>query len=394
VHIGVVTTSYPRHAGDSAGRFVWGLNRYLLSAGHTVEVLAADDLGGRAEVQGPGSPVPVLRIPSPLFYGGGAPDKLFRHRSLATVPTAALESLRFSARLGRLFFARQAGYDAVISHWLVPCGLLAAALLPGPPSKPHVAIAHSSDIHLLRACGLASVAHYVSRRARLVYTSASLRIFGAPGVVAPMGIDVAEFCASAFDRAAARQRLAVTGPTVLFLGRLVPVKGVEVLLSAVAALPGLTLWIAGDGPLRQALAAQAAALGIASRVRFWGAVAPAARRELLLACDCLVVPSLVLPDGRTEGAPQVILEGLAVGCAVLASAVGGIPELLGDAGTLVPPGRPQELSQALAAAMLDTSQAAVLLRRAHARRYDWSAVAPRILGPDFAPELSRCRAAS
>jgi glycosyltransferase involved in cell wall biosynthesis len=325
--------------------------------------------------------VRVLRFPSSLFYRGGAPDALGSGR------TAFLEALRFSGTLGRALRARHSGYDALLSHWLVPCGALTAALVGG---RPHVAIAHSSDIHLLRRLRLESLARYVAARSRLVYTSASLRIPGALGVVVPMGIDVAAFRATAEQRALAQERWAVDSKTVLFLGRLVPVKGVSVLLQALAKLPSYKLWIAGEGPLAGALQAEAAALG--TRVRFLGEVDAARRRELLWACDVLAVPSLTLPDGRTEGAPQVVLEGLAAGCAVVASAVGGIGELLGDAGWLLPPGNAEALATALREAGDDQgpepAPRAKMRTRAllRAHRFDWSVVAPQILGALTAPQ--------
>lgn len=373
MRIGVLTTSYPRYLGDPAGHFVAGLNRYLVGRGHTVEVLAASEPSGvAAEPAEPG--VRVLRIPSSLFYQGGAPDAL-----AAAGPQVALEAARFSGRLSQLLRKRRADYDALISHWVVPCGMVAAAL---GGDRPHVAIAHSSDIHLLRRLGLASAVRYVSSRARLVYTTSSLRVPGAPGVVVPMGIDAASFRGTADERAAARQRLGATGPVVLSLGRLVAVKGVGILLAALMQKPGLGLWIAGDGPLRGELEAAARSLG--PRVRFFGEVAPggALRRDLLLGCDALALPSLILPDGRTDGAPQVVLEGLASGCAVVASSVGGVPELLGDAGWLVPPGSVEALVQALGEAVQPGRQREERVARAMTRAagYDWAAVAPRILG--------------
>lgn len=385
MRIGVLTTSYPRYPGDPAGHFVAGLNRYLVGRGHSVEVLAASEPGAASAASEPVEPgVTVQRIPSPLFYRGGAPDALAAGLDGARL-AVAIEAARFSARLGQLLRAGQAqaqaqvGYDALISHWVVPCGMVAAAL---GGDCPHIAVAHSSDVHLLRRLRLESAVRYVSSRARLVYTSASLRVPGAPGVVVPMGIDTAAFQGTPDQRAAARRRLAAAGPAVLFLGRLVAVKGVGLLLAALAQTGGLDLWIAGDGPLRAGLEAEALRRGLGPRVRFFGEVAGALRRDLLLACDALALPSLVLADGRTDGAPQVVLEGMAAGCAVVASRVGGVPELIQDAGWLVAPGDAGALAQALVEAVqpgrLRDERVAKALRRA--ATYDWASVAPRILG--------------
>ena len=408
VRIGVITTSYPRFAEDPAGGFVRGLNRYLVQKGHTVEVLAAGEATSESaakgtqqadweraakgaqqadweragedayRVDGADAPVDadgisVVRLPSRLFYRGGAPDAL-GEGGVATVAAAVDFQVRLLAACGR----RIRRYDALISHWLVPCGV-AAALCAG--RRPHVAIAHSSDVHLLRRLRLTGLGRWLSRRSRLVYTSASLQLPGAPGHVVPMGVTVAEFAATAAERSAARHALGLTRPTVLALCRLVPVKGLAGLLTAMAALDGAELLIAGDGPLRAELERQAAPLG--ARVRFLGEVRGPARVRLLQACDALVLPSLILPDGRTESAPTVLLEALAAGCPIVATAVGGVTELVGDAGLIVPPADPVALTAALRHALFTPGWAAACTARAHRRaaQFDWDTLAPRLLGP-------------
>jgi glycosyltransferase involved in cell wall biosynthesis len=131
---------------------------------------------------------------------------------------------------------------------------------------------------------------------------------------------------------------------VLFLGRLVEVKGAGTLIDAIGLVPGVTLVIAGEGPLDAELRACAAPLG--DRVRFAGAVHGEAKRDLLARAAVLAVPSVVLPGGRTEGFPVVVLEGMASGCAVVASDVGGIGEVLRDGwnGFLSKPGDPTALA--------------------------------------------------
>jgi glycosyltransferase involved in cell wall biosynthesis len=124
-------------------------------------------------------------------------------------------------------------------------------------------------------------------------------------------------------------------PLVGVVGRLSSEKGVDVFLAACARLVGegtaITAVIAGDGPERAALEAQARALGLAERVRFLGAVRDVA--SLYPQLDLVVLPS------RSEGLPNVLLEGLRADRAVVSTAVGGVPEVLGDeplAGVMVP----------------------------------------------------------
>ncbi|HZN29090.1 MAG TPA: glycosyltransferase family 4 protein, partial [Xanthobacteraceae bacterium] len=107
----------------------------------------------------------------------------------------------------------------------------------------------------------------------------------------------------------------------------------------------VTATIVGDGPDRAALQAQAAALGLAAQVRFVGA--KPARAGFALG-RLLVVPS------RAESLPYIVLEAAAVGLPMIATDVGGIPEIFGpDADALVPPGDPAALARAIRRAMQD-----------------------------------------
>ena len=151
-----------------------------------------------------------------------------------------------------------------------------------------------------------------------------------------------------------------SAPSLLFVGRLVPGKGVDVLLAAVhrvraAPLPA-TLRVLGDGPLRSDLEAAARAQGLGEAVRFLGTRSHAAVREEMARADIVVVPSQVMPGGLEEGSSVVAKEAQATGVPVVATRVGGIPETL-------PPELRHELVQpgegaALAAGIVDVLEPA------------------------------------
>ncbi len=125
-------------------------------------------------------------------------------------------------------------------------------------------------------------------------------------------------------------------------GALVAHKGHVHLVDAMVDVPG-TLVIAGEGPLRGALEARIAALGLQGRVRLVGQLP--AIGALFSAIDAFVHPSV------EEGMGQVLVEALGAGCRVVATTAGGIPEVVGDAGLLVPPGDPKGLALAMRAAL-------------------------------------------
>ena len=141
-----------------------------------------------------------------------------------------------------------------------------------------------------------------------------------------------------------RAELGVGGSVLAFAGRLGPQKALGVALDALARLDEVTLVVAGDGPERAALERRAAELGLGARARFLGSVPREHVLGLFRAADASVLPS------AWENFPHTVLEALAVGCPVIAAAVGGVPEVVrdGENGLLVAPGDPEALAEAIA----------------------------------------------
>ncbi|MCC7428736.1 MAG: glycosyltransferase [Alphaproteobacteria bacterium] len=163
-------------------------------------------------------------------------------------------------------------------------------------------------------------------------------------------------------------------PLLLGLGRLHRNKAFDVLIEAMARLPGAHLWLAGEGPERGALAALAERLGVAPRLRFLGWREDVA--ALLAACDLFVCPS------RHEPLGNVVLEAWSAGRAVVAAASDGPAELIEDGrtGLLVPAERPGALADAIAALLADPARAAAIGaagRTAYLARFTEAAVVAR-----------------
>jgi glycosyltransferase involved in cell wall biosynthesis len=386
MRIGVLTTSYPRFDGDPAGLFVRGLARALAARGHALEVLAPEPhepfeppVDERVELR-------WVRYARPrwlarTFYGAGVPDNVRRD------PRAWPGLLTYPAALHREARARVERWDAVLSHWALPCALVAGAVRA---ERPHLAVLHSADVHLMRRLPLRGRwADALGEGAtQLVFSSGALRkevlswVAPVPRAelagrchVSAMGIEQPE---RARPRRAARKAAGAEGFVILSLGRLVPLKGVDVAIDAAAAIGSTTLWIAGEGPERRALERRAGQRR--SPARFWGTVTGARKWELLAAADAFVVPSLAERSGRTEGVPTALLEAAAAGLPIVASAVGGIPEVLVHEknALLVPPGDPSALAHALTRLREDSALRRKLGRAARelGRRYRWTELAP------------------
>ena len=145
------------------------------------------------------------------------------------------------------------------------------------------------------------------------------------------------------SREALRVELGMTGNVLVFAGRLGPQKALAVALQALVDAADVSLAVAGDGPERAALEGRTRELGLDGRVSFLGSVSRDQVLRLFRAADASVLPS------AWENVPHTVVEALAVGCPVIATAVGGVPEVVrdGENGLLVTPGDAAALASAI-----------------------------------------------
>ncbi|MFA4029619.1 MAG: hypothetical protein GDYSWBUE_000912 [Candidatus Fervidibacterota bacterium] len=137
---------------------------------------------------------------------------------------------------------------------------------------------------------------------------------------------------------------------LLFVGRLVPKKGVDVLIRALARLRcKARCTIVGDGPMRQRLERLAVQLGVDDCVTFIGSIEHTDVAKYYASASALVVPSIIASDGDRDGLPNVILEAAASSLPIVASNISGIPEFVEDGrtGLLVPAGDEEVLAEAI-----------------------------------------------
>jgi glycosyltransferase involved in cell wall biosynthesis len=173
------------------------------------------------------------------------------------------------------------------------------------------------------------------------FEAAGLNAESMPAHFGPMPTEVATELTS--SRGETRAALGLVKPTLLFMGRLVPIKGADVLLHAAAALErDVQVRIAGDGPERAALALLSHRLGI--DVVFEGWVSGARKETLLRASNVLVVPSR-----PGDGLPTVLFEARARGLPIVTTRVGAIADYIQDGprARVVAPGDPHVLSRAI-----------------------------------------------
>lgn len=271
---------------------------------------------------------------------------------------------------------RRGRYDLLLASWGYP-DAVGTARLARSLRLPYVVKVHGSDLNQLanRWLQRRQIASALRGARAVIAVSAALaqraRELGAPADrvhVLYNGVDGGHFCPG--DRALARQRLGLQpeAPLVLYVGNLKPGKGCLDLLESFPGLlqrqPDARLAFVGEGPAARVLRARAAELGVADRVLLAGGRTHDELPAWMHAASLLCLPS------HNEGVPNVVLEAMACGLPVVASNVGGIPEVLpAHAGRLVPPRDRQALVDALDEVLRRDWPAGPIT--GHAARYSW-----------------------
>lgn len=367
----MLTSSFPAGPDDETCGYIRDFARSL-SAEFDLTVLAPPDETAAEhtypefELARSGAVLPSAWNP---FQAGRDLNDLSPALALSAMPAMSHFFLRAAKLASRA--------DLICSHWMVPCGL-AGALIAMARAKPHVVVEHSGGLHLLmRAPGGRILTSFIVKNSnRIVVVSRDLarklarfcpRADGKL-VVAPMGIN-AWFGSGSRD--------AEHGRTALFIGRLVKIKGLDVLLRAAKIAGDVRVVVAGDGPQRAELEDLARSLSV--RAEFLGRVGRQQKRELLSSCDLVVIPSRRL-NGRDEGLPTVCLEAMAAGRPIIASRAGGLPEVIADGqnGLLFEPGDHIELAEKLNLVLADRDLRRRLSEGARqaAESYYWSRIGP------------------
>lgn len=388
----ITTSTFPMSPTDAtSARFVLDLAQHL-TAHAKVFVLAPG--GPTTQPRETWGDVTVLRFR--YFVPASAQRLAAGEGMVATMRASKLALMQAPffvasqwAQLPRI--VRDERIDLLNPHWIVPQGFTAAYWAPrlGIPS---VVTAHGADVAWLdRARFGRRVARYVFGRSQgLIADSQALatrteEIVGRliPHAAIPMGVATSVFRPG--EPPAALTRLEGER-TLLFVGKFVPKKGIDVLLDALHRLrtngERVHLVLIGGGPLEADLRAQVARLGLEPQVTFLGWVRNHDLPSYYAAADAVCIPSVQDAHGETEGTPVVLQEAMACGAVVVASRSSGIADVVrdGENGWSVPPREPAALAAALKGALAmphETREAMRAKARESAAGHSWPRVAER-----------------
>jgi len=357
------TNLYPSEANPRHGIFVEARLRKLVQTGRVQACVV----------------VPVARPPSGLALASrhaerhGIPIRYCSFPALRGVTTIFHPRLmaRCARESVRELLAAQGEFDIIDAHFLYP-DAVAAMYLGQWLQRPFVMTARGSDVNVAlgeRVAG-AAIRRAARRSGAIIAVSSALRASmiqqGLPAeriTVIRNGVDLDVFRPA--DRAALRAQLGMRSPTLLAVGNLVPEKGFDLLLAALPHLPEAQAILVGSGPQQTLLQELSRELGVAARVSWLPPMPQAALQRYYVGADLTVLTSI------REGMPNVLLESLACGTPVVATAVGGAPEIVTDpvAGRLVYARSAESFAAECRAVLAGGSNAGAV--RGFAERFGW-----------------------
>lgn len=381
----VLTSTFPRWRNDSEPAFVFELSRRL-NATFDVTIVAPRSLGSKDKETMVGLRVIrfayfIRRWENLATHSGGIINRLRANPfNYLLVPFFLLGQIWVLVRLlGREKF------DLIHAHWLIPQGLIVALVLTISRRRiPLICTSHGGDLYALPGFAFHRLKRWTINKSRVltVVSQAMRQIFITSGVghekvsVVSMGVDLKNIFVPGIEEERSNDE-------ILFVGRLVEVKGVGTLLRAMPKVlqkrPDIHLTIAGDGPLGPGLKELAARLGIVDKIDFLGMVEQASLPNLYRRATLAVFPFVATRSGVQEGFGLVILEAMGCNCPVIA---GDLPAIYDSivhekSGLLVDCGNAEALAGAILQALHDKDlclRMTEMARKYAVENYDWDII--------------------
>ena len=373
IEIVTFTTLYPNSIQPNHGVFVETRLRQLLATGYVASRVVA--------------PVPWFPFSSPAAGSYARYAKVPREERRADIRIAhpryvVLPKIGMSLTPHSLYRAAlpalrrlqaERDFDLIDAHYFYPDGV-AAVRLGQALNKPVVITARGSDVNLIPnfTRQRRMILNAAEKAAGVIAVSQALKeamvaLGMAPEKIAVLrnGVDTGLF--RQLDAGKWRSVARGANTIVLSVGNLLYSKGHDLVIRALKDLPGDThLLIAGEGPERRAFEELTGTLGLKDRVHFLGSVRHAEMPALYSAADVLVLAT------EREGWPNVLLEAMACGTPVVASKVGGIPEIVTspEAGIMLDSRSAESIATAIKALLAARKSREAV--RAHALNYGWS----------------------
>jgi glycosyltransferase involved in cell wall biosynthesis len=322
----MITTTYPRFVDDAAAPFIADIAEGIAALGHRVDVILPYHPQLR-DTERNGVSLHPYHVPGdrkqPIwgYAQSMQADVKLKKKALALAPFAAYSAFRCASEV-----VSRKGCDLVHAHWVLPNGYVAAKVAK-KFKLPLVISLHGSDMFLARKSKFFGLlAGRILRKAAMVTACSpdlqeqAAQISGRPVRLLEYGVNIEQFQPSASS--------APIPYSIFTAGRLVYKKGFLQLLDAFAKVhnyyPDSTLTIAGSGPLLAKLQEHTRFLGLQESIKFPGNIDRRRLPDSFASSDVVAVPSVTDEMGNRDGLPNVFLEALSAGSAIVATDIPGI----------------------------------------------------------------------
>ncbi|CCJ37026.1 glycosyl transferase group 1 [Methanoculleus bourgensis MS2] len=399
----VLTSSFPRFIGDHAGIFVYELANALNKHNINTLVLAPLFIDQRFKYTKISEKMGNLEVHrfryfypvryQRLYRDGGFVHNL-RSSYLAKIQLPLFVAVQLYSTI-KIIVSQKV--DIIHTHWMMPQGFI-GAIMYSIFKKPHILTVHAADVFTLKkmpfgrlfahfivmnSTKIFVVSNYVSQSLCDMLPKRAISEYSRKLEILPMGVNTEIYQ----KNSNAKEGTYPSGRDfiVLFLGRLNEKKGAIYLIKSMIELKPLAarlrLIICGDGPLRHDLEDFVRQHNLTELVEFKGFITNDQKNEYLSMADILVVPSIIMDSGETEGLPVVILEGLAAGKAIIASNVSGASDAIQDGynGFLVEQKKPEQIAEKIMLLMnnLEIQRNIEMNALKSSLKYDWSNISRR-----------------
>ena len=381
-----LASTFPRWENDTEPKFVYELCTKLTNEFNII-ALVPHFSNAKTEEQMNG--IKVIRFKyffekyQKLAYEGGIANNLKRNRLIALL----IPFFLFFNLLSLIKLLKNNNIDAIHAHWIIPQGIIAIlARFISRKRIPILCTSHGGDLYcfnnwltnkikafVLNRCEAISVVSTAMKTDTSIYGIDAKKIH-----ILPMGTDlINKFY---YDDTVTKKK-----NNILFVGRLVPKKGVDILLQSLKYIPNnlidFQLDIIGDGPEKNHLENLTRELKLNQKVNFIG---PKRYEELPIIYrqyPISVVPSVTADNGDREGFGLVCVEAMGCGCTVVASNYGAITDIISDGqtGVIVPQKSPQELGKAISYLLSNPQKNKELSANAikSVQKFDWEHIGQR-----------------
>lgn len=382
----VISSAYPRYDNDVYANFVKDLLENLSS--FNITVLAPHDHNIKKE-----EIINNLKIKRFQYFYPQNSQKL----AYAIIPNLKknpflifqLPFFNLSFLISTIKLIKKNKFDIINSHWLLPSGLI-GAICKKLFNIKHISTTHGGDLETLNKMPFKRIiSNFVLNNSDyiLFVSSYSKNIFKnlikdknkleKKSLILPMGININNLKNNISLNKIKKNYNVKTNKNIVFIGRLEERKGINYLIGSIPKILNefnITLFILGDGPIKKELSNLVKILKLENNVKFLGHTIGKKKLDFLKLADILIIPSL------SEGLPVTLLEGLATGKAVIATKVGGIPDVLkNNNGILIYPKNKEELSSNIIKLFKNPKLAKKLSKNALkiSKNYDWKIISEK-----------------